>query len=252
MHTTHDARDWAQAIIVALDVDTKEDATTLLDELEGYNIWIKVGNQLGTAIGWESAINLVHDRGFSIFCDTKYKDIPETVKLSSKAITTLGADMFNVMADTSENVLAAAVEGKNIATTNHKLRPPLLIGVTVLTSLSDNESNAIYGAPAQEKVLQFASSSATAKLDGVVCSAEEAELLRAHEATKNLLLVTPGIRPTWAASGDQSRVMTPKMAIQAGADYLVIGRPITQPPAEVGSPKAALEKIIEELGGKND
>ncbi len=244
MHTDYSSGDVSQKIIVALDVETEAEAAALLDQLHGYAIWIKIGNQLGTVMGWKAAIAMVHERGFSIFCDTKFKDIPETVKKSAAALTAFGPDMFNIMADTTASVLEAAVRGKN---TLDNSQAPLLLGVTVLTAFSNSECQSIYGASASDKVMQFASQAAAAGLDGVVCSAKEARLLRQDETTKHLLLITPGVRPTWAAQGDQSRVMTPYDAIQAGADYLVIGRPITQPPPEIGSPRAALEKIINEL-----
>lgn len=233
--------------MVALDVDELAEATVLIDQLAGTGVVFKVGNQLGTYAGWRAVIEAVHTQGGKIFCDTKFKDIPETVKKSARAITRLEPDFFNIMADTDPACLAAAIEGVESAVRDYGVRRPILLGVTVLTSFSNEVCQSIYGASVEKKVLQFASASAAAGLDGVVCSAEEAMMLRQHDKTKNLLLVAPGIRPEWAASGDQSRIMTPQKAVTAGADYLVIGRPITQPPPEVGSPQTAIEKIIDEL-----
>ena len=235
--------------MVALDVDELAEAKIIAEDLKNTGVTFKIGNQLGTYEGWKEAVAFAHEYGARIFCDTKFKDIPETVKKSARAITRHRPEFFNIMADTDPVVLAAAVEGMNSAVNEFTLPKPTILGVTVLTSFTDDACRSVYGGDPRQKVLQFASSAAQAGLDGIVCSAEEAAMLRANDATKDLLLVTPGIRPTWAASGDQSRIMTPKMAINAGADYLVIGRPITSPPAEIGTPKHALEKIMEEING---
>lgn len=234
-------------IMVALDVDDLESARKIAVQLRGSNVIIKIGNQLATAIGWEAAIALAREYGLRIFCDSKYKDIPETVKLSARAMTRLQPDFFNIMADTDEAVLRAAVQGVESAVQEYGVKRPVLLGVTILTSFSDEGARSVYGASSQEKVLQFAKAAANAGLDGVVCSAKEAKMLRADPLTRGFTLVTPGIRPAWAARGDQSRVMTPANAVAAGADYLVVGRPITQPPAEIGGPREALQKIQAEL-----
>lgn len=238
----------AERIMVALDVDEMDEAKAIIDQLKDTGVVFKVGNQLGTYEGWKIVIEYIHSSGAKIFCDTKFKDIPETVKKSSQAIARRQPDFFNVMADAQIAALEGAVEGAAKGSNGQK---PIVLGVTVLTSISDQESQSIYGASPAEKVVQFASNAARAGLDGVVCSAQEASLLRSNPETSGLLLVTPGVRPAWAVSGDQSRVTTPSDAVAAGADYLVIGRPITQPPAEIGSPKDALQKIIEELNERN-
>ena len=233
-------------IIVALDVDSFDQARTIAESLRGTGVTFKIGNQLATREGWPACIEFARSYGARIFCDSKFKDIPETVKLSARAMTSLEPEIFNVMTDTDPTVLSATMEGvaEAVAAGTKK---PIVLGVTVLTSMSDETCESVYGDLPAAKVIQFASNCARAGLDGVVCSAQEAMMLRANEATKDLLLVTPGIRPAWAATGDQSRIMTPQKAIEAGADYLVIGRPITQPPAEIGSPKNAVIKIMEEL-----
>ncbi len=235
-------------IMVALDVDTLDEARAITEQLTGTGVTFKIGNQLGTYAGWEACVALAREFGAHIFCDTKFKDIPATVGKSARAIARHQPDVFNIMADTQPEAMRAAVEGVESAVRDYGVERPLIIGVTVLTSYSDEDATNVYGAPSRDKVLQFAAAAAANGLDGVVCSAEEAAILRAHDETKGLTLITPGIRPLWAASGDQSRVMTPRRAIEAGADYLVIGRPITQPPPEIGSPRNALEKILEEIG----
>ncbi len=238
----------ASRIMVALDVDELSQAVVIAEELKGLGVTFKIGNQLGTYEGWQKAVAFARQYGAYIFCDTKFKDIPATVERSARSITRHQPDMFNIMADNNLAALQAAVAGAESAVHDYDLAiRPTILGVTVLTSISDDEAVSIYGAAAAEKVIQFAETAATAGLDGLVCSGQEIVALRANPKTKGLLLVVPGIRPEWAATGDQNRVMTPREAIAAGADYLVIGRPITQPPAEVGSPRAAVEKILEEI-----
>lgn len=238
----------AERIMIAIDVDELSEAKELASSLKDLGVTFKIGNQLGTYEGWQKAVDFAREYGAQIFCDTKFKDIPNTVEKSARAITRRQPDFFNVMADNNLSALSAAVNGSVDALNEYSLGiKPIVLGVTVLTSISDDESVSIYGADSKTKVLQFAASAAEAGLDGVVCSAEEVAILRENPATKELILVTPGIRPSWAAPNDQARIITPKQAIICGSDYLVIGRPITQPPPEVGSPRDAVLKIIEEL-----
>lgn len=238
----------AERIMVALDVDEIAQARDIAVAIQGLGVTIKIGNQLGTYEGWKAAVEFADEFDAQIFTDTKFKDIPETVKKSSRAITRHQPDFFNIMADNIPAALRAAVEGRNTAVSEFGLpKIPTLLGVTVLTSILDEDSISIYGKNSATKVKQFAEWAAQAGLDGVVCSPEEAVMLRSNETTKNLILVTPGIRPSWAAANDQKRAMTPKEAVEAGVDYMVIGRPITQPPAEIGSPRDAILKIIEEI-----
>jgi orotidine-5'-phosphate decarboxylase len=237
----------AERIMVAFDVDEIAEAREIAESIRDLGVTFKIGNQLGTYEGWKTAIEFAREYGAKVFCDTKFKDIPETVKKSARAITRHHPDFFDIMADNNDAALVGAVQGVASAVSDFSVAQAVLLGVTVLTSMSDEEAISIYGEDSKTKVLQFAKSAAKAGLDGVVCSPEEALMLRSNPDTAKLLLVTPGIRPQWAASGDQKRVMTPREAINAGADYLVIGRPITQPPAEIGSPRDAILKIIEEI-----
>ena len=121
------------------------------------------------------------------------------------------------------------------------------MAVTVLTSLSDSDCQLIYGAPSRDRVMEFALMAKEAGCNGVICSPKELEFLRREPALASMLMVTPGVRSAWAAVGDQKRVMTPAEAIKAGASFLVIGRPITQPPVEIGSPVEAAQRIAEEI-----
>lgn len=238
----------AERIMVALDFDELTEAKTVISELEGIPVTFKIGNQLGTYEGWKKVIDVVHKTGAKIFCDTKFKDIPATVEGSARSITRHQPDFFNIMADNSEAALSGAVDGVDGAVKEFGLATrPIILGVTVLTSIDEVECQSIYGGTPKEKVVQFAELAVNNGLDGVVCSPKEAKLLKSNAETKSLVLVTPGIRPEWAAAGDQSRILTPKQAVTDGCDYLVIGRPITQPPSEIGSSRKAVEKIIKEL-----
>lgn len=237
----------AQRIMVALDVDELSQAREVANSIKDLGVSFKISNQLGTFEGWKAMIAFAHEFNARVFCDTKFKDIPETVKKSARAITRLQPDFFDVMADNNISALEAAMEGTRSAEQDFSAPHPTVLGVTVLTSITNDESVSIYGADSATKVQQFAENAAAAGLDGVVCSPQEAKMLRDNPKTADLILVTPGIRPSWAATGDQQRITTPKEALECGSDYLVIGRPITQPPAEIGSPRDAILKIIEEI-----
>jgi orotidine-5'-phosphate decarboxylase len=152
----------------------------------------------------------------------------------------MGVDMFNVHASCGVEAMKAAVANKGMSK---------VLAVTVLTSLSDEECISVFGKASQQKVLEFANMAKDAGVDGLICSPKEVPLLRSRPELKDLLLVTPGVRPEWAAAGDQKRVMTPGEAIKAGSDYLVIGRPITKPPEnKFSSPVEAAIAIAEEIG----
>ncbi len=212
-----------QKVIVALDYDNQADALAFVDRIDPSSCRLKVGKEMFTLFGPEFVKEL-HKRGFSVFLDLKFHDIPNTCSKAVRAAAEMGVWMVNVHAGGGERMMTASRE---ILEPYGKDRP-LLIGVTVLTSMeqSDLAGIGIDVAP-QEQVLRLANLTKNAGLDGVVCSAQEASMLKT-ELGKEFKLVTPGIRPAGAAVGDQKRVMTPDMAIQAGSDYLVIGRPITQ------------------------
>jgi orotidine-5'-phosphate decarboxylase len=237
----------AQRIMVALDVDELSQAREIAESIRDLGVSFKISNQLGTYEGWKAMIAFAHEFNALVFCDTKFKDIPETVKKSARAITRLRPDFFDIMADNNVAALEAAMEGTRSAEQDFSTPHPTVLGVTVLTSITNDESVSIYGADSATKVQQFAENAAAAGLDGVVCSPQEVKMLRSNPKTADLILVTPGIRPSWAVTGDQQRITTPKDALESGSDYLVIGRPITQPPVEIGTPRDAILKIIEEI-----
>ncbi|MCA9346202.1 orotidine-5'-phosphate decarboxylase [Candidatus Saccharibacteria bacterium] len=234
-------------IFVSLDVDTLEQVIQAMDSFSDVLENIKIGLQVATRESWKACIDVAHERGFKVFCDAKFKDIPNTVEAAAYSLTKHGPDYFTVMADNSLEALKAIRRGTDKAVAENGGKAPIIIGVTVLTSISEEECKTIYGADAETKVMQFAENAAEAGLDAIVCSPEEVRTLRQNPKLKNLLLITPGIRPDWAQSNDQKRSATPIEALKRGADMLVIGRPITQPPKEIGSTVDAVSKILEEI-----
>jgi orotidine-5'-phosphate decarboxylase len=223
-------------LIVALDVDSLEQALPLVEKLSPHVGLFKVGLELLTAEGAPQVVRRMHDAGGKLFFDGKFDDIPNTVAKASRATSRLGVAMFDVHASAGEAAIRAAAENKGGSK---------LLAVTVLTSLDDAASRALFGDSAEHKVPQFARLAVAAGADGVVCSPRELELLTG--LPPNTLKVTPGVRPKWAESGDQKRTLTPREAIEAGATHLVVGRPILQPPSSVGSPVEAAKRITEEI-----
>jgi len=225
-------------IIIALDYPSTATALVLADKLQPSLCRLKVGKELFTAAG-PVLLEKLMNRGFEIFLDLKFHDIPNTTAQACKAAAGLGVWMVNVHALGGRKMLEAAREA--IASS---VRRPKLIAVTLLTSMAQDDLAAIgINATPAEMVLRLATMARDSGLDGVVCSAQEAALLRKH-CGEGFCLVTPGIRPAHASLDDQSRVMTPLAALQAGASYLVIGRPITQ----AADPLQALLEINKEIG----
>lgn len=224
-------------IIVALDYADAASALQLVQQLNPRLCRLKVGKELFTAAGPQLVETLVN-RGFDVFLDLKFHDIPNTAAKACAAAARLGVWMLNVHASGGLMMMQAAREAVNSSG-----KSPLLIGVTVLTSMDEATLQQVgVAAGIQEQVLNLATLTQQAGLDGVVCSAQEASMLSAALG-KEFCLVTPGIRPASASLDDQSRVVTPADALQRGAHYLVIGRPIT---AAV-DPLAALETISQEI-----
>ncbi|MBN3491701.1 orotidine-5'-phosphate decarboxylase [Vibrio neptunius] len=212
-----------QRVIVALDYDNQADALAFVDRIDPNSCRLKVGKEMFTLFG-PNFVKELHKRGFSVFLDLKFHDIPNTCSKAVRAAAELGVWMVNVHASGGERMMAASRE---ILESYGKDRP-LLIGVTVLTSMEQNDLVGIgLDVEPKDQVIRLAKLTKNSGLDGVVCSAQESSMLKS-ELGKNFKLVTPGIRPAGAAVGDQKRIMTPFDAVQAGSDYLVIGRPITQ------------------------
>lgn len=223
-----------QKVIVALDYDNQADALSFVSKIDPTSCRLKVGKEMFTLFGPEFVREL-HKRGFSVFLDLKFHDIPNTCSKAVKAAAELGVWMVNVHASGGERMMSASRE---ILEPYGKDRP-LLIGVTVLTSMEQSDLAGIgLDVKPQDQVMRLAKLTKNAGLDGVVCSAQESQMLK-QGLGKAFKLVTPGIRPVGADVGDQRRIMTPYEAIQAGSDYLVIGRPITQ----AADPAAVLASI---------
>ncbi len=207
-------------LIVAMDFGSLDDALRIADKIPSGSCRLKVGHQLYTAAGPE-AVRRLSALGFEIFLDLKYHDIPNTVAQACRAAADLGVWMVNVHAAGGPAMLEAA----GAAAAHSEM---LVIAVTLLTSIDADQYQQIgYRGELAERAVAFARMAQAAGLAGVVCSAQEAALLRS-KLGDNFLLVTPGIRPAGAAVGDQKRVMTPSAAVAAGSNYLVVGRPITQ------------------------
>jgi len=228
-------------VIVALDFSNEKSVFEFVDQIPAGSCRLKVGKELFTHAGPKLVSQLV-DRGFDVFLDLKFHDIPNTVAKACAVAADLGVWMMNVHASGGRKMLEAARQSLDTFGTDR----PLLIAVTVLTSMSHEDlvEVGITGGPA-EQVLRLANLTQQSGLDGVVCSAQEVNELNSKLGSE-FLLVTPGIRPQGSDAGDQKRIMTPLQAIQAGSDYLVIGRPITQ--AE--KPLDVLNDINQTLGIK--
>jgi orotidine-5'-phosphate decarboxylase len=231
----------SKPIIVALDVPEGRDALALAARLDPKLCRVKVGKELFVAAG-PAVVSQLQERGFEVFLDLKFHDIPNTVAGACRSAARLGVWMLNVHASGGVAMMRAARDAlAGVA------RPPLVIGVTILTSLGDADLGAIgFSGTAHDNAVRLARLARESGLDGVVCSAQEAPSMR-EAAGADFVLVTPGIRLATDAKGDQSRTVTPTEAMGLGADYLVIGRPITQSK----DPVATLESIRASLKEKN-
>jgi orotidine-5'-phosphate decarboxylase len=224
-------------VIVALDYSDLASVEAMADQLSPSQCRLKVGKELFTYCG-PSVVNLLQNKGYDVFLDLKFHDIPNTVAGAVKAAAELGVWMVNVHASGGARMMTAAKE----SLANYQ-SPPLLTAVTVLTSMLREDMQAV-GVDCEpiEHVQRLASLTKQCGLDGVVCSSQETNLLR-RQLGEDFKLVTPGIRPANSEQGDQRRVATPRSAMEEGSSYLVIGRPITQHE----NPLEALRAINNEL-----
>ena len=224
------------ALIVALDAPTLKQASRLVDKLYPTVKIFKIGKELFTAAG-PGAIEMVHKKRAKVFLDLKFHDIPNTVAKAINAAKKMNVFMANVHISGGSNMIRAAVKARG------NIKKPILLGVTVLTSMDKQQLQqvGITRSPLQQ-VLHLALLGESAGLDGVVCSAEEAPAIR-QCCGKHFLIVTPGIRPVNTDSGDQRRVVTPEKAVQLGADFIVVGRPITQAKDPLKTAKAIVTAL---------
>ena len=225
-------------IIVALDYPELDMATGMLDRLDPDMTRVKVGKEMFTRFG-PAMVEACMQRGFEVFLDLKFHDIPNTVAGACRSAADLGVWMMNVHASGGRRMMEAAAEAIRASGSSAKL-----IAVTILTSLSQEEIAEIgYAGTPEDNVSRLARLAKESGLDGIVCSPHEAARIRG-ELGPDFELVTPGVRPAGSDTGDQRRVMTPRDALDAGATYLVIGRPITGAP----DPQKALEEILASIG----
>lgn len=230
-----------EKIIVALDVSNKEEALSLVRQLKDTNIF-KVGLQLFTVEG-PSLVKNLQDLGKKVFLDLKFHDIPNTVAGAVRMGVRMGVHMMTLHASGGREMMASAAQAAKEEAESVGTAPSLLLAVTILTSLKGKHLKDIgIGTDTKSQVLNLAGLAFQSGIEGIVCSPKEIEAIK-KTFKKNLAVVAPGIRPKWAAAQDQKRILTPAQAVQKGADYLVIGRPITQAP----SPHDAFLRILDEL-----
>ncbi|MEH2278779.1 MAG: orotidine-5'-phosphate decarboxylase [Nostoc sp.] len=229
-------------IIVPLDVPNEESAIALVNQLPQV-VWWKVGLELFTSTG-PKILKVLKSRQKRIFLDLKFHDIPNTVAGASRSAASYGVDLLTIHATCGMNALKAAREAAEEGAAQAGVKPPKLIAITLLTSISARQLAFDLKIPLElpEYALEMALLAQEAGFDGAVCSPQEVAQLR-QACGDDFLLVCPGVRPTWADKGDQKRSLTPAQAIIAGADYLVIGRPITT----ATEPELAWKRISEEL-----
>jgi len=232
-------------LIVALDVPDRESALTLVEHLSGLVGMFKIGSQLFTAEG-PALVREIVTSGERVFLDLKFHDIPNTVAGAVESAARLGVSMLNVHTLGGSEMMRAAAHGVGDRGLLWITRPAVL-GVTVLTSM-DKADLADVGIPSDlsAEVVRLATLARDSGLDGIVASPHEIRLIRECITAERFIILTPGIRPSWSAKGDQKRIATPADAIRDGADFIVIGRAIT----DSDNPRAAAERILEEINGR--
>lgn len=229
-------------LIVALDVDSEGKAVSLVERLKNDVRFFKIGFELFTSCG-PKIIERIKETDSEIFLDLKFHDIPNTVAKAAIAATRSGVFMFNIHSLGGYDMMKETADVVKEEVSNSGVRAPKILAVTILTSMDEKSLKKIgIDDSIQNLVLRLSGLAFEAGLDGVVASPQEAKVIR-KELGKDFLIVTPGIRPAWAASGDQKRIATPKSALDAGADFIVVGRPIT----EAKDPVSAAKNILKEI-----
>lgn len=234
-------------LVLALDVEELDEAKKLVDELSPYIGTFKVGLQLFCGYGLE-IVNYIKEKNADFFLDVKLHDIPNTVEKASYNVIKNGANFFNVHATGGIEMMKAAKKGALKAAEKYSRKKPLVLAVTVLTSINQETlTNELSNSKnVEDFVIQLAKNAKSAGLDGVVASARELKAIK-KELGDDFIVLTPGIRPSWSAKDDQARIATPKSAIEDGADFIVLGRAITKAENKI----EAIKKIYEEIQGVN-
>ena len=231
-------------LIIALDTSSEKEAIKLIESLKDYVSYFKVGLELFTSVG-PRIIQIIKDNGNNIFFDGKFLDIPNTV---SKAVSNMvyhRVDMLNIHMSGGTKMIQEAKNSLIETAQKYNLQPPKLLGVSVLTSITNDvlQNDLKIQTQLNEYVVHLANLALKNNLDGIICSPHEAKLVNKIRTGKNFLIVTPGVRPMSAKTHDQERFTTPKEAIANGANHIVVGRPIT----EAKNPKDAVKKILDEI-----
>lgn len=230
-------------LIVALDVDTVDEAVSLAGILAPYTGAFKVGMQLFNSAGPEAVRRLI-EKNASVFVDLKLHDIPNTVAGAARVLTGHGAAIFNVHAAGGRVMMQEAARAARDEAQKAGVKPPLVVAVTVLTSIDEDMFKQELGIPGtiEERVVAWARLAKEAGMDGVVASPKEIAAIRAA-CGEDFVIITPGVRPAGAAANDQKRTLTPGEAVRLGASYLVVGRPVTAAPDPVAAARAILQEI---------
>jgi orotidine-5'-phosphate decarboxylase len=240
-------KDGAERIIVALDFSTAKEALDMADLLGGQVSFFKVGMELFTSTG-PDIIKALHERDCKVFLDLKFHDIPNTVKRTCEIVLEFGVELFNLHASGGSEMMAQASRALREGAIALGKKAPSLLAVTILTSIDDKILNEELGVArsVKEQVVHLAKMAKEAGVNGVVASPLEIKAIR-QACGEDFYIVTPGVRPAWAVKGDQRRVMTPSEAINHGADYIVVGRPITASKDPLEAAKRISEEIEEAL-----
>jgi orotidine-5'-phosphate decarboxylase len=243
--SSHEGSNLLDKLIVALDVDTPEEALSLVKQLQGVAGMFKIGSQLFTLAGPQIVKDVISS-GAKVFLDLKFHDIPHQVAGSARSAARLGASMFTIHASGGTDMMKRAVDAVSEVAQREGTPRAAVLAVSVLTSMDGHTLSQIgVNSSPEDSVLRLVKLAAEAGVDGVVASSHEAKPIRSTVTTPNFLIVTPGIRPATndAAADDQRRVATPAAALRAGASYLVVGRPITA----AADPVAAAREIASEM-----
>lgn len=232
-----------ERIIIALDVPNRQALERWADILRTHVTWVKVGMELFYALGPE-AVTFLKSKGFKVFLDLKLHDIPNTVERAAAVLVETGAEIINLHCLGGKEMMSRTAEKVKKIAADKGMNSPKVIGVTILTSVNEAilERELQIKLPMEEQVLHLAAMAKEAGLDGVVASPLEVRKIK-EQCGRDFLTIVPGIRPSWSVAGDQRRILTPRQALEQGADYLVIGRPVLQ----AADPIQAIDKILQEM-----
>lgn len=251
MQKTNNKAKAKDKLVLALDIDTKEEALKLIKDLKDYVGVFKVGLQLFTGVGPE-IVKIMHSEGVKIFFDCKFNDIPNTVATASANIVKLGAVFFNIHMSGGSQMVKSTVKLAQETAQKYNLPTPIILGVTVLSSIDQTILSNELGIKTNidDYVVELAQKAKAWGLSGVVASVKEASKIRAV-CGENFVILCPGIRPKWSDSNDQQRIATPASAIDAGADFIVVGRPITAASNKLEATKMILSEMEQALEKRN-